>query len=42
MSWFLLTILLVIGGFLIAYGFCEWFVARRDSRSDGDDGRAPG
>jgi hypothetical protein len=42
MSWIVPTVLFLVGGFAIAFGFCEWFVARRAGRSrDGGD-RAPG
>jgi hypothetical protein len=43
MSWLVPTVLLLIGGFAIAFGFCEWFIARRPPRDrNGDDGPALG
>jgi hypothetical protein len=37
MSWITPTALFVIGSLAIAFGFSEWFVARRRSRRGGAD-----
>jgi hypothetical protein len=41
-TWIVPTLLFIVGGFAIAFGFCEWFMARRETRSRNGDGPAHG